>query len=903
MSALLLDRPPYGRDGELDRIDRWLDRVPAGSAGLLLTGEAGIGKTTLWHQAVARARERGMLVLEARPVSGELPLAFAGLGDLFAEHVRDVLSELPDPQARALRAALGLADEHGPADALLAGRATLASLRGLASGRPVVVAVDDVQWLDSSTARAVAFAVRRLGDAPVGVVASVRAGHADPVGIAEAFGDRLTTVDVGPLSLGALGHLLRTAVDPAIPRRRLLDVAERSGGSPLFALHLAASTAPTLPATLADLMSDRLDAAGPDAEAAIDRVAVLGPVTVARFENAAGLDAAVSAGVLVESGGVVRFAHPLLAEAAYERLPPARRRRLHLVAADAADTIEDQARHMALATDEPHATIARLLDSAAAAATGRGAPDSAADLLAEAVRLTPPADTADRHRRLMDQADCLWLLADEVGARRIVADLLAEEPRGTTRVRALEKLALTELTAASAVTLLEAAVAEPHTDDILATRVRSQLAWQRGLWLGDLDPAVDEAFTALSHAERLGDEATLMAALTTAALLASVAGRDGAKDLFERALTAMERVPGAVGDHTPSSAYAHERWWRGDFVAASALLETERRRVEALGDDGLLLRVNLFTAQLDVRRGRWDDAAERFDAILADAQAFWRWTALADRAILRARRGQRSALDDASALTEPGGPSEPFFPAAAAFARGIFAQAEGRTSDAAEEMLPLPLLVNERTPRGPEVAPFIPEAVAVAVEAGRLADAAQLLDGLERRTSQLEPWGTVAAGLCRGIIATAEGRSDDAAAHLRDAVAGFAALDASWELGQALLAEGRLLRRIGQRRAAASSLERAAAVFGELRAEPAAERAAEELRRARPRPKHDDSLTPAEARVARLVAEGRSNREVAAQLFTTVATVEAHLTRIYSKLGVRSRTQLARRLPELTTDR
>jgi DNA-binding CsgD family transcriptional regulator len=395
-----------------------------------------------------------------------------------------------------------------------------------------------------------------------------------------------------------------------------------------------------------------------------------------------------------------------------------------------------------------------------------------------------------------------------------------------------------------------------------------------------------------------------MTALTTAALLASVAGRAGAKELFDRALVSMARVPGAVGDHTPSSAYAHERWWRGDFVTAEALLEMERRRVESLGDDGLLMRASLFTAQLDVRRGRWDEAAERLDTILADAQAFWRWTALADRAILRARRGDRAALDDADALTDPAGePSEPFFRAAAEFVRGLFAQAEGQTARAAEWMIPLALLVNERTPRGPEVTPFIPEATAAALEADRMVDAVRLLEGLERRRGQLEPWGTAAASLCRGMIAMAGGEFEQAAAGLRDAVDGFTLVGAPWELGQALFAEGRLLRRVGQRRAAAAALERAASIFRGLGATPAAERAVAERRGAQPRPRSDDALTAAESRVASLVADGLTNREVAAALFTTVATVEAHLTRIYSKIGVRSRTELARRLPEITTGR
>jgi DNA-binding NarL/FixJ family response regulator len=132
--------------------------------------------------------------------------------------------------------------------------------------------------------------------------------------------------------------------------------------------------------------------------------------------------------------------------------------------------------------------------------------------------------------------------------------------------------------------------------------------------------------------------------------------------------------------------------------------------------------------------------------------------------------------------------------------------------------------------------------------------------------------------------------------HLEAAVSGFQAIGAPWELGQALLTQGIALRRVGQRRRAGDALDRADAIFAALGAEPARARVADELRRARPRPKTGDQLTAAEARVAALVADGVTNREAAARLFTTVATVEAHLTRIYAKLEVRSRTELARRL-------
>jgi DNA-binding CsgD family transcriptional regulator len=242
--------------------------------------------------------------------------------------------------------------------------------------------------------------------------------------------------------------------------------------------------------------------------------------------------------------------------------------------------------------------------------------------------------------------------------------------------------------------------------------------------------------------------------------------------------------------------------------------------------------------------------------------------------------------------------SDPIVGAAADFATGLLALAEGRIAAAGDLMARLPEISDRSGSRAAEFAVFIPETVAVLVAAGQLEQADRLTAQLGRRRDQLEPWGDAAIAFCRGLIAQAAGDGAGSLSLLEVAILGFEELGAPWELGQALLARGAGLRRAGRRRDAAASLDRAVAIFTELAAEPALGRAAEELRRARPRPSAGDTLTAAELRVAALAAEGRSNRDIAAELSTTVSTVEAHLTRIYGKLAVRSRVQLARRLAE-----
>jgi len=889
-----------GRSAELAAVSGWVDVLADGPAGLVIRGEAGIGKSSLWSAACAGAGERGARVLLSRPVEAEFALGYAGLGDLLLGVGEPLIARLPVPQARAIGVALSLATDPEPINPLLVGRAVVGLLRELATMAPVVVAIDDVQWLDVPSARVLAFAARRLRGVPVGFALALRRGHDDPLDVVGALEGRTVEIALEGLSLGAVGHLVRS-VDPDVSRRRLLAIHERSEGNPFFALELARpdAAAEGLPPTLQAVADRRLRSMAAVARTAVERVAVLGPLPVTGFVDPAALDAAVTAAVLVEQGGAVRFSHPLLAAGAYERVPPARRRQLHREAAAIAVSLEDRARHLALASAEPDAAIAAMLDEAARLARARGAPETAADLAAEARRLTPAEDEADRLRRVMDQAEYLYVAADEVGARTLVTELLAGQVRGEVRVRALVQQALTALDPRGAVGSLEAAVAEPQEDAVLAVRALTQLAWQRGAWLGDLEPAIHEAATALQRAETLGDEQLLVAALTTSGLLLSIAGRPGAAERFGRAVEILGRNPIAAGDHTPRLAYAAERRWRGAFAAAEQLVADERVRAEDQGDEGLLLRLNVFGAELALRRGRWDEAEQLLDDAVAEAMDYWRVSALILRAILRARRGDERAADDADAVrASPAAGTDPSIAAAADVATAVIDHAAGRIEVAADRLVRLAGPQPRGGARFGEFAMTIPDIATVLAEAGRVDEILAFAEELEGRAGQLAPWGDAAAAYCRGLIALAAAQSDEALVLLSTAAAAFTELGASWEAALARLAEGSVLRRAGRRRDAAARLEQAIAIFERLGAAPSLERARDELRRARPRPRTDDRLTAAESRVAGLVASGLTNREVASRLFTTVATVEAHLTRIYAKLGLRSRTELARRVSD-----
>ena len=254
-------------------MDLFLDGLADGPAALVLEGESGIGKTTLWKRGVAGARERGYPVFSIRPSEAEAKLSYAGLADLL-HGAHDEFRALAPPQQQALEVALLQSEPTGsPLDPRAVFAGVLSVLREVASRGPLVVALDDVQWLDLSTTDALRFAVRRLDTEPIGVLAAVRgAGSPAPLGVARSLPEeRLTRLAVSPLSLDELSDLVRDRLDARLPPSALKRLHEMSGGNPFFALEIARATlrgdrratgqALPVPRTLReDLVRDRLGA-------------------------------------------------------------------------------------------------------------------------------------------------------------------------------------------------------------------------------------------------------------------------------------------------------------------------------------------------------------------------------------------------------------------------------------------------------------------------------------------------------------------------------------------------------------------------------------------------------------------------------------------------------------------
>ena len=385
-----------GRDAELKLVALFLDRLATGSLALVIEGEAGIGKTTVWKAGVAAAHRRGYPLLACRPVEAEAKLSFAALGDLLDDVLDDVLPVLPGPQRRAVEVALLRADAgEDPADQRAVSVATLGVLRVLARSGPLVVAVDDVQWLDAPSARVLEFALRRLTHEPVGLLVSVRTtgGQAVPLHLEAWLPERVGRLLVGPLSVGALQRLVRSRLACSLPRSVLLRVHEATAGNPFFAVEVARvllqrpdgldpGQGLPVPESLRELVHLRLAGLPAQARRVLLPVSALARSTVAMVEQATGapalvrrgLEKAADAGVVELDGDVVGFAHPLLRSVVYADASGEQRRRLHRRLAQVVLDPEEHARHLALATDRPDLGVAKTLEDAAELARSRGAP-------------------------------------------------------------------------------------------------------------------------------------------------------------------------------------------------------------------------------------------------------------------------------------------------------------------------------------------------------------------------------------------------------------------------------------------------------------------------------------------------------------------------------------------------
>jgi DNA-binding CsgD family transcriptional regulator len=896
-----------GRDQELASVRAFVDGADVDPDTLVLEGEPGIGKSTLWLAGVEHARERGSRVLVSRPAEAERGLAHAALGDLFEDVLDHVLAKLSAPRRRALAAALLLEDATTEAvDPRALGLAVRDALQVLAEQRPPVVAIDDLQWLDAASTDALAFALRRLDTSRVLLLlARRRAVGAEPSEIEQALGEEnVRRLSLGPLSVGALHMVLRDRVHRTYARQTLLRIHERSGGNPFYALELARALGsevdPTqplpVPQTLKGLVRARLTGLPATTREALALAAALASPSASLLERAGvdprALDAAVAANVIEHEDGALRFSHPLLSSVLYADLGE-NRQRVHRRIAEIVDDPLVRARHLALATEGADREVAVVLDEAARTASERGAAALAAELAEHALRLTPLGGRDERRRRALAAARAHHAAGEWTRTRTIATDLLAESEIGSFRPEAL--LLLAELERADrSVVLLEEALREARSRPALESAIHCRLAWAKRFKDG-----VGHAHAALELADEVDDDALRERARAVQAVLSWFAGETEApEDLPARARDFANAVGGEQLVREATQAIVNTLAPSSKRGEARALFEHEYQEWRER-DEPRAARASWGLAWVEFWAGRWELAAEHA-ARAHDISIQYGLEMPQDHlpiAIIAVHRGQfelaREHSQRALDLVEEWlGVQIPQHRAVL----GLVALSNADMS-AADEWL------DQADRRAallgwsePSIRWWTGDRVELLLELGRIDDAVRVLDAWEADAVRVErKWILAHATRCRGLVAAARGELEAALDFLEQAVAEHEAVGDPFGRGRALLALGIVRRRSRQKRPAREAIEAALEAFESIGASGWAVKARAELGRISGRTR-EEGLTAAERRVAALVAEGRTNREVAAALFLGERTVASHLNHIYAKLGIRSRTELALRL-------
>jgi DNA-binding CsgD family transcriptional regulator len=719
--------------------------------------------------------------------------------------------------------------------------------------------------------------------------------------------ERVRRLRVGPLSVGALHRLLRDRLQRPFARQTLLRIHERSGGNPFFALELArvlpADMAPLqplpIPETLEGLVRARLSGLPLPTRRALAVAAALGTPSESLLESAGvatdALAAAVAARVIERENGMIRFTHPLLSSVLYGDLGEERRHIHKRVAAIVGDPVIG-ARHLALATDTPDGGLTRLLDHAATLAADRGASGVTAELAEHALRLTPPDRRDERRRRALSAARAHLAAGEWTRARSIASDLLGETEAGALRAETLLLIAEFEHDDL-AVPVLEEALRHAASDLPLQALIHIRLGWAERFRKGFV-AAFAHTRKALDLADRLDDT-----------------------PLRFQALMNLNRLGSLVGDMKVLDYAARAR----DLAAAA-------------GDARLLREANVLlygtfvdSGNIDARRAilereyrDWHERDELFSADVLWELAwveFWgeRWALAAEYAArgrditmqygvernqdyipsswVAAHRGQlelaRKESERALKLSEE---QIGFYPPLLRAVPGLVALWSGDPATAAVYIGEADGQATALGWTSPDARAWTADYVEALLELGRIEEAVRVIDLWDADATRLGRQRVLAqVTRCRGLVAAARGHVNEAISFLEQAVDRHAEVGDAFGRARALLALGIVRRRARQKRAAYEAIRAAVAGFEQLGAATWIEKAHHELGRIGGR-RREEGLTAAEQRVAALVAEGRTNQEVAAALFLAERTVASHLTHIYAKLGVRSRTELARKV-------
>lgn len=925
VSSSQVNGPIVGRAAELAAFAH-LANSTNGLSVLTFVGDPGIGKTTVLQSIANQAIDHR--VLACRPSPNETRLSFAGLVDLLLS-VDDVeLAALPTPQRRALNVALLRAEPHDPvdpadqasgnpsdADVRTLGTGLTTLLKELSARRPLLLVLDDAHWLDTATARALEFALRRADSSPITVIASVRTtDRGEWTRITNAIApERVRTHTVVALTRDELRELLMASHGAPLSVPQLRRIHRSSAGNPFYALELsrvllrstrdaagddAVDADPLIPERVETLVAERLRELPTRTRNELLRACALGVPTVELLDMDA-LAPAEEAGIIrTRSNGHVVFDHPLFAGAVLALASPQRLRRLHAELAAVVDGVEERAVHLQRSTFPPNEDVAAALSASASAAARRGALDAAAQFAEQALAFTRVRDTQLGHERSLAAASLQLQIGDRERARALAQRAAATKHTGG-RARALQLLAETYALEdpRSSVPLLEEALALVPDDLAYAAHLHLLLAGAH-VTLMEFGASMTHHDACIDLASRSGAMAVLATALGQRAPTAVMMGLDLDEPSLQVALTYESHELLSVFQARASLMVAMAYIYTGQVDRARPILLRLRDWLVDRGNESELSYACILLAITSVLSGEFATAADEAEQALRAAtwsgQDLFRSFALMVRGLVRttvgtlddARHDHHEALAIAQRIGWPVGIGQ------AMWGLGFLAVTEGDMATAASHLRPMVDGIEAMGVYEWPVAMSLPDGLEALVATGDVDRAATVSEAFASWARRVDrPWGLASAARCEALIAAARGDLEVAEAAGLRAVREHDRLTMPFELARTLLVLGQIQRRRLQRGPARATLQRAVGLFTAMGATPWAERADAELRRTGVR-KPRTGLTETEARVAELAAQGMLNREIAAQLFISVRTVESNLGRAYRKLGIASRAEL-----------
>jgi len=878
---------------------------------LLVEGAAGIGKSTVLLQLATTLAADGLHTVRVALTAAETSLSWAGLRHLCSQFDAAAHATLPSAQRAALAAALGgeAGDEVQPM--LLAVAFTSLMAADVAAHGPLLLIVDDTHWLDQATASVLAAAVRASAALPVAVVFASRPERRplEPERLLAA--SQVQRLGLHGLSLIELQELLAVRFGVVHRRPDLIRLHDTCGGNVMHAIEIGRMLADghslndaLLPPTLQAMIDGELARLPNAMVEVLEPVALLPRPSLSVLERAApGAEATLAqaedAGLITVRGDLVTFAHPLLRAGLLDRIGGLRRRRWERTLAELVDDPEERAMLRAAAATEPHEELAAELESVGEQAMARGATHVAAGHFDRSVELTPQ-DGGGRARRLLlaalahtragdvtrarprfESAIALGLSADDEATATIGLTSIVHEQRGPRH----------------SAELLAAAADRLAHDPTARLRV---LLWRvNTLLFDDLRGAHIAAQQALAEAHAVGDSATIVHAEIVDAMTRFFTGRPvdlpALTTRVETTLASANASNGVRANH-----YTSMLVWADDVDAAIEQEQAEIDRARAAGH--VLEEAGAQQSITDAyfRCGRWDDgkaASERWEELTAlagsEPASEGSFTDLAWLLAMRGRFDEARQRADTAVERTKGTPM--WHMQALAYA-GVVAATAGAHAAAWERLAAALALADEIGFDDLCSLQFRDTCVEVLLALRRADEAAAECARITELAERAQrPRGLMQAARARGLVAAANGDLPAATEAVAAALIQLERLRDPFERGRVLQLGGTVARRAGRRTEAREQLEEARRLFESLGAAPFVERVDAELQRLGERTGRTDLLTQGEQQVALLVCDGRTNAEVAAALFITPRTVEAHLTRVYRKLGVRSRAELIAR--------